>query len=549
MVSRSRSLISSCRQLESGGAPIAQSSSRPLLPRRPRSRSRPPPVAPSAPRAPVGFRPSSKTNEDTSRAMAVTSWSRSALWKRAARPNCRLRGRDPTPGRGFGGYGGRRGGEGGEQVKEEGCSACSPPAAVLVPAGDNEAFLSSSHLAVIGGKASGCSPLPRGRLYDRRPSVVSPETAIACRTGSGPWNDQVGTWTVHNPSLAPPLVRGVGGLSCAPSATSTPPLSSPSGSEYAITRGRDARRRGLVDAPREELSGGWSLSARSSDFRWWFLCSMTRRHVSKIAAGKTLSVVEEDSKAILKERVDADNENALEEDEAEEDEDDGDEEQGNGLIAVDPIKLCTALDLQELEEQLDYAGESLHSLVQGLSAQGEEAEDKNRVVLGIDPDVGGAIAVLRTEGQVINVEVLDMPFVQVKVGTRLRRRHDVAALVQLVSAISFPKGSLAFIEKSSPFPKDGKQGWFSTGFGYGAWLGVLHSAGCTVMPVPPRAWKKSMGILGRDFTKDDSRALAAELFPSIALQVKRKKDHGRAEALLIAAFGQSLCKGDKGEDK
>ncbi|CAI5518444.1 unnamed protein product [Closterium sp. Naga37s-1] len=34
--------------------------------------------------------------------------------------------------------------------------------------------------------------------------------------------------------------------------------------------------------------------------------------------------------------------------------------------------------------------------------------------------------------------------------------------------------------------------------------------------------------------------LALSLFPSLAAQLKRKKDHGRAEALLIATYGTNL---------
>ncbi|CAM8961681.1 unnamed protein product [Rhodiola kirilowii] len=40
--------------------------------------------------------------------------------------------------------------------------------------------------------------------------------------------------------------------------------------------------------------------------------------------------------------------------------------------------------------------------------------------------------------------------------------------------------------------------------------------------------------------KDDSRKLASTLFPSLCEQLKRKKDHGRAEALLIAAYGNGF---------
>ena len=54
---------------------------------------------------------------------------------------------------------------------------------------------------------------------------------------------------------------------------------------------------------------------------------------------------------------------------------------------------------------------------------------------------------------------------------------------------------------------------------------------------PPAVWKKDLGIYGRRFTKEDSRSLALELFPELADELRRKKDHGRAESLLIAAWG------------
>jgi hypothetical protein len=38
--------------------------------------------------------------------------------------------------------------------------------------------------------------------------------------------------------------------------------------------------------------------------------------------------------------------------------------------------------------------------------------------------------------------------------------------------------------------------------------------------------------------QNESRSLAMERFPSLASQLKRVKDHGRAEALLIASFGE-----------
>jgi hypothetical protein len=71
------------------------------------------------------------------------------------------------------------------------------------------------------------------------------------------------------------------------------------------------------------------------------------------------------------------------------------------------------------------------------------------------------------------------------------------------------------------------QGWYSTGFGYGAWVGILVASGFRVVPVRAQAWKKASGICGREYTKDDSRALASMLFPELSPLLKRKKDHGK----------------------
>jgi crossover junction endodeoxyribonuclease RuvC len=51
------------------------------------------------------------------------------------------------------------------------------------------------------------------------------------------------------------------------------------------------------------------------------------------------------------------------------------------------------------------------------------------------------------------------------------------------------------------------------------------------MLVRPRAWKKDMGLTA---DKDESLSMARELWPDAPLA--RKKDNGRAEALLIAEW-------------
>lgn len=168
-------------------------------------------------------------------------------------------------------------------------------------------------------------------------------------------------------------------------------------------------------------------------------------------------------------------------------------------------------------------------------------------VVGIDPDVSGALAVLKpdSDGGDYCAQVFDTPHLKVMVGTRARKRPNTRAIVQLLQSLNAPHGTTAYLEQSTPFPKDGKQGWWSGGYGYGLWTGVLVASGFSVVPVPACVWKNHFELCGKLFNKDECRNKASLLFPTTNSLLKRKMDHGRAEALLIAAYGKGLRMHDK----
>ncbi|XP_035541416.1 Holliday junction resolvase MOC1, chloroplastic-like isoform X2 [Juglans regia] len=145
-------------------------------------------------------------------------------------------------------------------------------------------------------------------------------------------------------------------------------------------------------------------------------------------------------------------------------------------------------------------------------------------VLGIDPDIHGALALLKSVESGSSAQVFDSPHLQVLVGKRVRRRLDAKSIVQLLRSLDAPSGTTAYIEQSIPFPQDGKQCLLCYG------KNNLHH---------PEGGLQRWWILTQ---QDDSRRLASTLFPSLSPLLKRKKDHGRAEALLIAAYGQGLKK-------
>ena len=74
---------------------------------------------------------------------------------------------------------------------------------------------------------------------------------------------------------------------------------------------------------------------------------------------------------------------------------------------------------------------------------------------------------------------------------------------------------------------------FTCGLGMGVWLGILAALALPHSRVRPQVWKKALG-LSKD--KEAARLRAMQLFPGAELRLK--KHHGRAEALLLARYGQ-----------
>ncbi|KAL4451807.1 hypothetical protein ABPG75_007469 [Micractinium tetrahymenae] len=93
----------------------------------------------------------------------------------------------------------------------------------------------------------------------------------------------------------------------------------------------------------------------------------------------------------------------------------------------------------------------------------------------------------------------------------------------------------AVVEYSTPQYISGKLSWYSLGFAMGLLNGLLAVAGIPYERVPATTWKRGMGL--HRSGKEGSIALAGHLLPAAADLLKRKKDHGRAEALLLAAWG------------
>ncbi len=157
-------------------------------------------------------------------------------------------------------------------------------------------------------------------------------------------------------------------------------------------------------------------------------------------------------------------------------------------------------------------------------------------VLGIDPGLGGAVAVLP------DLRIMDTPVVDLDKGGR---QYSPALMADLLAPWAGNK-TMAFLEYQQAFPQQGVHSVFSIGMGYGIWLGILGALKIPVTIVTPAKWKKVMvpglGSVPKKKKKEKSRLRAIELYPGMSHMLNLVKHHDRAEALLLARYGVGVVK-------
>jgi hypothetical protein len=142
-------------------------------------------------------------------------------------------------------------------------------------------------------------------------------------------------------------------------------------------------------------------------------------------------------------------------------------------------------------------------------------------VLAVDPgSVSAAYAIIDEKMRVHDLD--DVPVVD--------KMIDAANWHKL---LDFWKPAFGVIEQVSAMPKQGVASSFRFGMGCGLLRGVMVANGMSLTQVSPSKWKREMGL---DGTGEKSRALALRHWPEMATKLKRVKDHGRAEALLLARW-------------
>ncbi len=152
-----------------------------------------------------------------------------------------------------------------------------------------------------------------------------------------------------------------------------------------------------------------------------------------------------------------------------------------------------------------------------------------RCIMGVDPGLTGAVAFYFPGADVVSVR--DMPVAAGSV--------DGASLTAIIQQMA---PEVAIVELVGAMPGQGVSSTFKFGCGFGIVQGVITARGVPMHLVAASRWKRALGL---DADKEKARALALRLWPARAELFARKKDHGRAEAALLARYGAERIVGGR----
>lgn len=154
------------------------------------------------------------------------------------------------------------------------------------------------------------------------------------------------------------------------------------------------------------------------------------------------------------------------------------------------------------------------------------------IAIGIDIGLTGAISAIDHNGEAV---VHDLPILE----DGGEKRIDACRLVQLLrELVPVDAAALAVIENVRVRNMSSHPMAHSTEDSLARSRGIVQAsldiARFASKHVEPMTWKRFYGLIGAD--KNDALAMARNLYPGLGHMLARKKDHNRAESVLIAHF-------------
>jgi hypothetical protein len=179
---------------------------------------------------------------------------------------------------------------------------------------------------------------------------------------------------------------------------------------------------------------------------------------------------------------------------------------------------------ERAQDLYETPAEAVHGLLEVESFTGpiwECAAGRGAIVRALRA-TGATFAVIEAQGVeafiAVLVECIDIPVI----GSGANERVDVAAIRNFIEE---HKPARAVVERAGAMPKQGVSSTFKYGRATGAIEAAITLCSIPVEIIEASAWKRFWHLPGKGKESAAHAALA------------RKRDHGRAEATLIALYG------------
>ena len=163
------------------------------------------------------------------------------------------------------------------------------------------------------------------------------------------------------------------------------------------------------------------------------------------------------------------------------------------------------------------------------------------LIIGIDPGISGSICFFE-DGKI--VDVVEMP--NMTEGKKNKKQVNGAQIYNEISKRTQnleKKDVKVVIEQVSAMPGQGVTSMFNFGQSFGILKGICSAMRLPMYFVRPAKWKKYFNLINSE--KDASRTKAIEIFPYFSINLSKKKDSNKADAILIASFYYETYKSDE----
>ena len=152
------------------------------------------------------------------------------------------------------------------------------------------------------------------------------------------------------------------------------------------------------------------------------------------------------------------------------------------------------------------------------------------IIIGIDPGLSGAIAILKNDKV---IKLIEMPVMAE--GKKNKRQLNNAQLANILREIIENHQEISVVvEQVNAMPGQGVTSMFNFGQSFGILKGVCSAMNLSMHFVRPVKWKKYFNLINS--SKDASRTKAIEIFPYFSVNLSKKKDANKADAILIASY-------------